>query len=388
MPLLVQLCITLVLILTIIPLGRRFGLPTLLGYILSGLITGQIIRYFPQFAERNWIDEISYIAVLAFMFILGLQLRPQRMWQTRKEFDRIDIAHVIIMGIITTGLFYLVFELNWKVSVLLGFAFVIPSNMLIKQLLSKSHIKDLITSYDLFNDYKVHYCIAVFLIALLPLFAQHFSVLGLLAYIAITLTLISGLFLLRIYIVKWIEKIKYPHANTLWVGLTFLVIICGLLFSQYFMLSPAIAALAAGIVMADAEFRADIAQSIAPFQGILLSALFTSFGLYIDFSSITHYPWHITDMLVSLIVIKLLFSIVIYSIRKYHTQNLFQASILNTQSGEFAFIILFLIYSQQLIAPEMMSVLSLVIVLSMFITPLLLKGIQIFSNDFEQHTQR
>lgn len=377
MSVLLPLCLILALTFLIVPLSKRLGLPSLLGYIFTGMIAGVLFQQFPNLIAKNWINTFGHIAILAFMFLIGLELRPSQLWQTRHQFKQLDLVHLGILGIVIAGIVYLVFQITFSLSLLFGFALAIPSNMLIKQLISNTHIRDLITGKEIFSDYKVHYYLAIILILLLPLFQQNLSILKFISYLAISTAFTAGLFMLRFGLVRWLKQMNNPYIPTLWLSISIFILLIAVYFAQMLGISTAFAALIAGMIMADAEFRQDISEAIQPFSGLLVSTIFISMGLFIQLSFIVQYPWHIIDMLVCLFVIKLVCALAVASWYKYNTNRLFQYSSLLTQSGEFAFIIILLAYLQHTIPLTLLGVLTLVIVISMFITPFLIKGVNL-----------
>lgn len=375
MSVLLPLCLILALTFLIVPLTKRLGLPSLLGYIFTGMIAGTLFQQFPTLIGKNWIDTFGHIAIVAFMFLIGLELRPSQLWQTRTQFKYIDLIHLTVLGMVISGVIYLVFQISFYISLLFGFALAIPSNMLIKQLISNTPIRDLITGKEIFSDDKIHYYLAIVLILLLPLLQQNVSILRLISYIAISTAFTAGLFMLRFGLVHWLKNFNNPYIPTIWLSISIFILLIAVYFAQMLGISTAFAALVAGMIMADAEFRQDIIEAIQPFSGLLLSTVFISMGLYLNLALIIHYPWHIIDMLVCLFVIKLICALAVASWYKYNTNRLFQYSSLLTQSGEFAFIILLLAYLQHSIPLLLLSVLTLVIVMSMLFTPILIKGV-------------
>ena len=132
MSLLLQITIFLGAVLILVPLGKRFGVATVLGYLFTGILLGPSVLNIAQ--DTTAISHLAEFGVILLMFLIGLELRPQRLWQMRRSIFVIGSSQVIITGLILMATVWLLFQQSLSASFVIGFALALSSTSLMRLL--------------------------------------------------------------------------------------------------------------------------------------------------------------------------------------------------------------------------------------------------------------
>ena len=136
MSLMLQITIFLAAALILVPLGKRFGIATVLGYLFTGILLGPSVLNIARDAQA--ILHLAEFGVILLMFLIGLELRPQRLWQMRHSIFVIGSAQVLITGVVLMGTIWLLFQQSLSASFVIGFALALSSTAFVLQLLSEN----------------------------------------------------------------------------------------------------------------------------------------------------------------------------------------------------------------------------------------------------------
>jgi monovalent cation:proton antiporter-2 (CPA2) family protein len=356
-----------------VPLSKRLGLGSVLGYLAAGMIIG------PQLLNlAGDVDSILHFAeygVVLLLFIIGLELQPSRLWVLRKSVFGLGTAQVAITG----GLLVLAgraFGLSWATALIAGFGLAMSSTAFALQILAE---KQQLTTHHgraafailLFQDLAV-----IPLLALLPLLspvavdAGHSAVLSsmLKALAALGIVVIGGRYLLR----PVLRMVAATRIHELFTAMTLLVVISTSLAMEFAGLSLALGAFLAGVLLADSEYRHELEADIEPFKGLLLGLFFIAVGASVNLRLITEQPLIVLVLLAGLLVVK---SAVLFALGRatgMRQDSPRQLAITLSQGGEFAFVIFTAAAGAQLMTREIVELLVLTVSLSMAATPLLL----------------
>ncbi|SDI09052.1 monovalent cation:H+ antiporter-2, CPA2 family [Chryseobacterium taeanense] len=366
-----------------VPLARKFGLSSVIGYIAGGIIIGP---YVLKLTGRNVNDimHASEFGVIMLLFLVGLELEPRKFWDMRKKIVGLGLTQMLL----TISLLFLVFMIfGWRLdkAIAIAMCFALSSTAIVLQTLQeKNNLKTLAgeASFStlLFQDIAV-----IPILAILPLIAHyktrdHDNEIQVLIqtlpewmqFATVILGVIVLILLGRYVFVPFLRYVsKSGMAELLTASSLFLVIGVSELMVAIGM-SPALGAFLAGVMLANSEFRHELEAQIDPFKGLLLAVFFVSVGSTMNFNIIQEDPLFIFGTAFIVLIIKF---IVLFSIGKFFkidtSQSLFYAFALS-QVGEFAFVLINYSSNLYLISPELNAQMMAVTAITMCITPFLL----------------
>lgn len=368
MSILLQIALVLVIALLMVPLSHKLRLPTVLGYLLTGLIIGP--SALALISAPEVMQTFIQISLLALMFWIGLQLRPQRILQLRQSLWFMAILQVLSTTLIFGLLAWFFLDHNLVSSIVIGLAGSLSAMTLVTQFLNNQ--QQLATSYgqSAYANTLIHALIAIPVIAAIPLFASVSSTEHGIAYFAAMMATFTGLFLCNRYFMqplyRWIAKSGRHELHSI----VAIVIFLGLLVLMDTLgLNLYLAALFSGMLLADSDFRISIEKSLQPFSGLLIGLAFISLGMSLQFADVLTQPGLIIAGTLSLILIKFAITLGLarYYQHSWRNSTLLAASV--AQSGEFAFLALIIALSQQIITPTRLSPLMWMASISMLLTP-------------------
>ncbi len=366
-----------------VPLARKFGLSSVIGYIAGGIIIGPYVLRLTG-KDVNDIMHASEFGVIMLLFLVGLELEPRKFWEMRKKIVGLGLTQMLL----TISLLFLVFIMvGWPLdkAIAIAMCFALSSTAIVLQTLQeKNNLKTLAgeASFStlLFQDIAV-----IPILAILPLIAHYkarhhdneiqvlIQTLPEWMQFATVILGVALLILLGRYVfvpfLRYVSKSGMTELLTasslfLVIGVSELMVAIGL--------SPALGAFLAGVMLANSEFRHELEAQINPFKGLLLAVFFVSVGSTMNFNIIQEDPLFIFTTVFAVLVIKF---IVLFSIGRFFRidtpQSLFYAFALS-QVGEFAFVLINYASNLYLLSPELNAQMMAVTAITMCITPFLL----------------
>ncbi|MDA9557683.1 monovalent cation:proton antiporter-2 (CPA2) family protein [Vibrio sp.] len=372
-----------------VPLAKRFGLGSVLGYLIAGVIIGPIVGLVGD--ETVTIQHFAEFGVVMMLFLVGLELEPRMLWSMKKKLIGLGGLQVLLtISAVTAGGLY--FGLQWSVALAIGFVLTLSSTAIVLQTFSEKGLTKTeggknAFSVLLFQDIAVIPMLAIIPFLALPELAEqakgavdaaaeHHDDLSLVdglpewAYaVAITASiafvvagghyLSSPLF--RFVTASGLREIFTATALMLVIGIAALMNLVGL--------SPALGAFLAGVVMANSEFKHELESNIEPFKGLLLGLFFITVGARIDFIVLYDQLGMVIGLTLGVILLKalILFGLAFIFRIKSSDRWLFGLSL--AQAGEFGFVLLSYTSQHHVIPKEIADTLSLVVALTMFLTP-------------------
>jgi len=372
MPFLQTLVILLAAAVLAVPLAKRLGFGSVLGYLAAGLVIGPAgLRLVTEVED---ISHASEMGVIMLLFLIGLELRPARLWVMRRSVLGLGAAQVILTSLAIAGLCK-IFGIGWATASVIGFGLALSSTAIILPLLAE---RDLLTSHAgrdsfavlLFQDIAV-----IPAVALLPLLDGDMAGVihagGWMATVkaagAILLVLVGGKFLIR-PIFRLVDKAKAPEIFT---ATALLVVMGTATLVNAAGVSMSLGAFMAGVLLSDSEYRHELRADIEPFEGILLGVFFVSVGMSAELSLFLWQPFVIIGATVALILIKCAIGFVLARIAGQDLLNSTRFAFLLAQGGEFAFVLFASATGEGVMASETAALAKLVVTLSMIATPLL-----------------
>lgn len=364
-----------------VPLAKRLGLGSVIGYLLAGAIIGP---HAIGLAGKS--DDVMHFAefgVVMMLFVIGLELRPAILWQLRRPILGLGGLQVVVTAL-AAGFVASCFGLPWKSSLAVGLILAMSSTAITLQSLNERGLMktpggEASFAVLLFQDIAIIPIIALMpllaarpdgaavtktsgMMAGLPAWEQTLAVVG-----AVALIVLGGRFLLRPFF-RYIAGTRLREMFTA----TALFLVVGIaLLMQKLGLSPALGTFIAGVVLAESEYRVQLEADIEPFKGLLLGLFFISVGASIDFALIARQPGTIALIVAGLLVLK--FTVLLALSLPFGLKRAegFLLAFALAQGGEFAFV-LFAFATQNAVLPaEIANPLVASVALSMAAAPLL-----------------
>ena len=368
MPLLLQITIFLGASLLLVPLLKRFGIATVLGYLFTGMLLGPNVLNIASDAVA--IQELADFGVILLMFIIGLELRPQRLWQMRHSIFVMGSLQVGISGILLAVICFFALQQSIAASTVIGFALALSSTAFILQLLTEKQQLNTTFGQQSFSILLFQDMAAIPLIAIIPLLAGTESTHHGVAYFAAIVATFTGLFLFSRYLMRpffrFVAK-SGAHELITAVGLFIILGVVGLM--DVLGISTTLGAFLTGVLLADSEFRHELEASIAPFKGLLLGLFFMTVGMTTKLSLFIDMPMLIMGGALVLMLVKMLALTAIARYFRQSWRNSLMLAACLAQGGEFAFVVLSVAVSEKVLTQAMMEPLTLMVTLSMVLTP-------------------
>ena len=369
MSLLLQITIFLGASLLLVPLAKRFGIATVLGYLFTGILLGPSVLNMASDPEA--IQELAEFGVILLMFIIGLELRPQRLWEMRKSIFLMGSLQVGITGVILAVVTFFALQQNLAASFVIGMALALSSTAFVLQLLSEKQQLNTTFGQQSFSMLLFQDIAAIPLLAIIPLLAGTESTHHGVAYFAAIIATFSGLFLFSRYMMRpFFRFVAKSGAHELITAVGLFIVLGVVVLMDVLGISTTLGAFLTGVLLADSEFRHELEASIAPFKGLLLGLFFMTVGMTTQLSLLVDMPWLIIGGALILMLVK---SITLMAIARYLNYSWRNSLLLATclaQGGEFAFVVLKVATSEKVLTQAMLEPLTLIVTLSMVLTPM------------------
>lgn len=369
MSLLLQITIFLGAALLLVPLGKKLGIATVLGYLFTGIILGPSV-----FNIANDPEEIMHLAefgVILLMFLIGLELRPQRLWEMRQSIFVMGTLQVVVTGIVLMGTVYLLLQQSLSASFVIGFALALSSTAFVLQLLAEKQQLNTTHGQQSFSILLFQDIAAIPLLAIIPLLAGGETTHHGIAYFAGIIATFTGLFLFSRYVMRpFFRFVAKSGATELITAVGLFIVLGVVLLMDFIGISTTLGAFLTGVLLADSEFCHELEASIAPFKGLLLGLFFMTVGMTTQLSLIVDMPLLIIGGALALILIKALVMVAIARLKKMSWSNSLMVAVCLAQGGEFAFVVLNVAKSEKVLTQAIIEPITLVVTLSMVMTPI------------------
>ncbi len=351
----------------------RLGLGSVLGYLVAGAIIGPY--GFELVTDAENLRHIGEFGVVFLLFMIGIEMKPQRLWIMRQAVFGLGGCQVMITGIVIAALAYLIADLSIEVSLVIGFGLALSSTAFGIQLLSERNELNRQYGRNSFAILLLQDLAVVPLMVLLPLLAAPHS--GVSTSFGIAILQGAGMLLAVIVLGRFalgpiMHAIARLGNSDAFVALTLLLVLGISWMMELVGLSLAMGAFVAGVMLADSEYRHQVEADVLPFRGLLLGVFFMSVGMSLNPGTVVDNLVVVLGATAGLLVIKTLLIFIIARIWRLSTATALRSGFLLSQAGEFGFVLFSLAASHALLSPEMVDILIAIIVLTMVATPLML----------------
>jgi glutathione-regulated potassium-efflux system ancillary protein KefC/glutathione-regulated potassium-efflux system protein KefB len=353
----------------VVPLARRLGLGSVLGYLGAGVIIGPAAL--GMISNVEYVLHFAELGVVFLLFIIGLELKPSRLWVMRHQVFGFGSAQVSLTTALL-AILLMVGSWQFRPALAIGFGLALSSTAFVLQLLAEQ--KKLSTEYGrasiavlLFQDLAV-----IPLIALIPFLAtgptEKPGVGALLVSLAALAALIvGGRYLLR----PALRLVAKADIKELFTAVALLVVLGAAALMERVGLSMGLGAFIAGILLADSEYRHELEVNIDPFKGLLLGLFFIAVGMSVNVQLLLSDPLIIMGLTLGLMLAKALVLYVLARAFGLDNQASRSMALILAQGGEFAFVLFTLARNSAVLDSPTVDMLFLIVTLSMAATPLL-----------------
>ncbi|MEM6643780.1 MAG: monovalent cation:proton antiporter-2 (CPA2) family protein [Bacteroidota bacterium] len=372
-----------------VPIAKRFGLSSVLGYLLAGIIIGPYLLGFIG-EEGEDILHFAEFGVVMMLFLIGLEIEPKAFWNMRKTILGLGGGQVFF----TVAGFFLVFVLlgySWKAGLSIAMALALSSTAIVLQTLKEKNLMETVYGASSFSILLFQDIIVIPMLAVIPLLGTTSEVAGgehdgahggadatfmdqlpigfqtLFVLLSVVSVVLAGRYLfvplLRIVAKTRLRELFSASALLIVIAIAYLMELVGL--------SPALGAFLGGVVLATSEFKHELESNLEPFKGLLLGLFFIAVGASINFGMIADNPVSVTLLVLGVIALKALVLFIVASIFRINLDQKILIAVGLAQVGEFAFVLLSFTHQLGIITGEQMDLFLVITAISMTLAPLL-----------------
>ena len=388
-----------------VPISQRLGLGSVLGYLIAGVIIAPVLTWLG--ADAVQISHVAEFGVVMMLFLVGLELEPAKLWRLRGPILGVGGAQVLITALAMLGL-GLTFGLDWRMALALGLALALSSTAIVLQTLNEKGEMGTPAGQNSFSVLLFQDIAVIPILALLP-FLAHPGGFGshggsdhggdshggdghggdghggggdfvfdlsqslppwaqALVSIAVILGIIVGG---RVALRPVFRTIARTRIRELFTAVALLIVV-GIAFLMGMIgLSAALGTFIAGVVLADSEYRHELEGDIEPFKGLLLGLFFITVGAQINFGILLGEPLVILGLLAGLVALKAAIVFALATLVRLDLSSRWTMALLLAQGGEFAFVLFGFMIAEDVLPRDITDRFTLVVALSMLVTPLL-----------------
>lgn len=352
-----------------VPLFKRLGLGSVLGYLAAGLAIGPFGLGF--FTEAATILHVAELGVVMFLFVIGLEMQPTRLWKLRREIFGLGLAQVVVCGALLT-LVGVAAGLKLPVAFIAAMGFVLSSTAIVMQLLDERGDTSTPRGQRMVSILLLEDLAIVPLLAIVAFMAPDTAD-GVSRWVTIgaALAAIVGLVAVSRWLLNPLFRIlAKAHAREVMTAAALLVVLGSALAMQWGGLSMAMGAFAAGVMLSESTFRHQLEADIEPFRGILLGLFFMGVGMSLDIPLVLA-DWPL--ILGGVLAYMLFKGVGIYAVARVTKSShgdALQRTAMMAQGGEFAFVLYSAAASAGIVQANVNAVLTAAIIISMALTPL------------------
>jgi glutathione-regulated potassium-efflux system ancillary protein KefC/glutathione-regulated potassium-efflux system protein KefB len=357
-----------------VPIAKRAGLGSVLGYLIAGAIIGPYALHLV--GDQADVMGFAEFGVVILLFLIGLEVRPALLWTMRAAIFGLGLAQLLGIGA-CLAVAAMILGLPWHQAVAVGAVLAMSSTAIVLQTLDEKGLRrgavgNAAFGVLLFQDLSV-----IPLLVLLPLLGNAQGAVsetsGLhgwvhaVAVLAAVAVIIGGGRYLTGPIFRFIAEARLREIFT---ATALLLVFAVTALMQAVGVSPALGAFLAGVMLAENEFRRELEADIEPFRGILLGLFFITVGASLDFGLVAHHPFLVLGLTVGLMAVKAEAMTRIAQLFHMPAADARMVGVSLCQGGEFAFVLTSFVVGAHVLPHHIGALLNAVVAMSMLFTPL------------------
>jgi len=380
--LLIGLIVTLV-IATIVNVHlKKLNIPTVIGYIVTGFTIAQIFNFGDT--ARETLSHLAEFGIVFLMFTIGLEFSMAQMKSMKKEVFLYGTLQVILSGLLFTFLAFTFFDMSVKNAIVIGMALSLSSTAIVLKVLNEngeihSEYGRVVLGILLFQDLAV-----IPMLLMISIFTSaNASISELLLETLVSAAIVFAILFVvgKYFIERFFDWVTASESDEIFLASVILTVIAASVLAEYFGFSYSLGAFIAGMTIAETKYRYRIEADLVPFRDILLGIFFVTIGMQIDVSIVGDFIFIILGLLVAIMLLK---ALVLFLAMRYFMQNRssIKVALALMQVGEFALAIFALANANHLISNQTNQIMIVTIVLSMILTPFVLRKIKFLADIF------
>jgi glutathione-regulated potassium-efflux system ancillary protein KefC/glutathione-regulated potassium-efflux system protein KefB len=365
-----------------VPIAKRLGLGSVLGYLVAGVLVGPYALHLV--GEAGDVMGFAEFGVVILLFLIGLEVRPALLWRMRTAIFGLGMGQMVVTAAVVAGI-AVAFGLDWRAAIAAGLILAMSSTAIVLQSLEERDLRHGAVGEATFGVLLFQDLAVIPLFALLPLLAEgamgaaatpdHGGMLlaglpgwlkALAVMAAVAAVVVGGRYLTR----PIFRFIAAARLREIFTASALLLVVAVAALMELVGLSPALGAFLAGVVLAESEFRRELETDIEPFRGLLLGLFFITVGAALDLGIAAARPLLLLGLVLGLIAVK---ALVMYGVAlAFRTPRRTAATtaMALAQGGEFAFVLLTFALSARILDADLAKLLNAVVALSMAATPI------------------
>jgi len=363
----------------------RLKIPPIIGYIFTGIIISNIFNL-----DKHTIEIVAELGIVFLMFMIGLEFSPEKLKSMKKEVFGFGIAEMTIVGAFFGLILWLVFKMDIRIALIIGAAIALSSTAIVLKLLNES--REISKPYG-----RVSLGILLFQdIAVIPILIAISIIVNKDANLTqLILKTLGGFIALGAFMYiygKIIAPFVISHAtktksDEIFMATVLLVVLTAAEIAHFFGLSYSLGAFLAGMVLSETKYKYQIEANLVPFRDLLLGVFFISVGLMVNIHFVFENFFTLLLITIAIMGIK---ALLIYLMLKFfvkHNRIAIKSAFILSQIGEFSFVIFALLGKYNLVESPLLQKLVVVVVISMILTPFILRYIYKIADIFDKDIQ-
>jgi monovalent cation:proton antiporter-2 (CPA2) family protein len=357
-----------------VPLFHRLKLGAVLGYLAAGLLIGPHLLGLVDDPESTL--AFAEFGIVLLLFVIGLELRPARLWQLRGDIFGLGLLQVTLCGLALMGIVLATTGLTWQAALVVGLPLSLSSTALVIQLLEErgdlnTPLGERSFSVLLFQDLAIVPLLTI--VAALSRAPDPNADPGWLQAIY-TVAAITGLALAGRYLLNPLFRIIGELGAREAFVIAALFTVLGAAFVMASLgLSMALGAFVAGVMLADSNYRHELEADIEPFRGLLLGLFFISVGMTLDLAILQERAGLILGLALAVMAAKTTLIAGLARLFGSPLKSALPMGLLLSQGGEFGFVLFGAAERGLLLSPAAASLFGAVVTVSMALTPILVR---------------
>lgn len=378
-----QLMLLLLAAIIIVPLSARFGLGAVLGYLVAGVIVGP--WGLGVIADVQQVLHVAEFGVVLLLFVIGLELRPSRLWAMRKAIFGVGAGQVCLSAVLLAAFATLTVD-SLKTAVVIGLVLALSSTAFALQLIAERGELTARWGRSAFGILLCQDLAVVPLLALLPLLGNGESGQALsLMQVALSVGALLAVVLVGRFVLRFVLRVAARSQVREILTATALLVAFGTAFLlEAAGLSMALGAFMAGVLLADSEFRHQLEADIEPFKGLLLGLFFIAVGMSLNLGLLASAPGGVLLVIAGIVVLKFAVLFGLGRLTGLGRNEACKLGIALSQGGEFAFVLFGVALAAGVMTAPQVELHILAVSLSMVVTPLLFLAYDRFAGAVEQ----
>ena len=353
-----------------VPLSRRFGFGSVLGYLIAGAAIGP--SALSLVGDVDQIAQVSELGVIMLLFLIGLELRPQRLWVMRRAILGLGAGQLILSTAAIAFLTHLL-GADWASAAVIGAGLALSSTAIVLPMLAEHDLLASTSGRDSFSVLLFQDLAFIPLVALVPMLAggpmpSAVPWIGVLGAVATAIAIVIGGRFVIGPIFRLVGGAKTPEVFT---AMALLVVVGTAAVAHAVGLSTSLGAFLAGVLLSDSAYRHELQANIEPFEGLLLGFFFMSVGMSANLALAVGEPMLIAAGVVGLVLVKAAVLFALGRVAGHDNRAALRFALALPQGSEFSFVLFGVAVAAGALGQAEADRAMLVVALSMVATPML-----------------